>query len=300
MNKNEIWVEKYRPKNLEDIIMSDQNRTYFSSINDILNNYLFLGSPGTGKNTLAFYLQEKFAPNTTLYINASSESGIDIVRNKITDFISTTSFDGRNKLVILSEFDGFSLSAQQALREIMEQYLDSVRFILTANFSNKIIEAIKSRCEEFGFKPDKKGVSKRIVHILKNENIEGWKDNADDIKILINRHFPDIRKITNELQKCCITGKFVAPSSSNLEFPQTVWKMLKNKTNVFDIRKHVIENDVAYDNDFHSLMRNLFDLASIDGNVGACLTIADHMYKHQMVMDVEVNFSSLILTLSKL
>jgi DNA polymerase III delta prime subunit len=300
MKFNEIWVEKYRPKNLDDIIMSDNMRKYFSSLTDISNNYLFLGSPGTGKNTLMYYLRDKFVPNSNLYINASSESGIDIVRNKISDFISTTSWDGRNKVVFLSEFDGFSVAGQQALKEIMEQYLDSVRFVLTANFGNKIIEAIKSRCEDFCFKPDIKSISKRITYVLNEEHIDNWKDHKDDIVKIIKRHYPDVRKTINELQKCCINQHFEVPVIDDPQFAIKVWDKIRNKTNVFEIRKFVIDNDQEYDNDLHTLMKHMFEIAVSDSNVGACLLIADHMYKHHQVMDVEINFSSLLFNLSKL
>lgn len=300
MTVNEIWVEKYRPSNLDDIILSEENRKYFSSLTSIANNYLFVGPPGTGKNTLAYYLKNRFAPESYLYINASSESGIDIVRNKITDFVSTTSWDGNKKLVILSEFDGFSMQGQQALREVMEQYLEDVRFILTGNYKHKIITAIQSRCQTFDFQVDISDVARRIVHILKAEKISNWQDEKKNINILIKKFFPDIRKTINELQRACATGQFIARSLGSSDFAEQVWDKLKIKESPFTIRKYVMDNDDKYNNDYHQLMRNMFDCAVKDDNVSAALVITDYMYRHHQVMDQEINFIGMIIKLGQL
>ena len=300
MKPEDTWTEKYRPTKLEDIILSETNRRYFSAINGITNNYLFLGKSGTGKNCMAKYLQDTYAPESTLYLNASSESGIDVVRNKISDFISTVSWDGNNKLVILSEFDGFSKAAQDALREIMEQHLNDVRFILTGNYRNKITAAIKSRCESFEFTVGIRDIASIVVRILKAENITNWSDHKPEINAIIKKNYPDIRITLNELQKLCVTGQFYPETVKDTNLPEKVIEMLKNKSNVFDIRKYVLDNDTEYDNDFHVLMRKLFDLYVKDANLGACLLTADHMGKHQQVMDTEVNFCGLLFNLSKL
>lgn len=300
MKVEDTWTEKYRPKQLEDIILSEDNRRYFATIKGVTNNYLFLGKSGTGKNCLAYYLRDRFAPESTLYLNASAESGIDVVRNKITDFISTVSWDGKNKLVILSEFDGFSKAGQDALREIMEQHLEDVRFILTANHRNKITDAIKSRCQTFEFTLDIKEVAKRVVSILKAENISNWASFKPEINTLIKKHYPDIRVTLNELQKNCVTGQFHPVATQDSGFTEKVIEMLKNKKNIFEIRKYVIDNDMEYGNDFHSLMRKMFDAYIGEENLGASLLIAEHMAKHNQVMDTEVNFSGLLFNLANL
>lgn len=300
MKIEEVWVEKYRPKTLDEMVLSEKNRQYFASIKSITNNYLFLGTPGTGKNTMAYYLRDKFAPDSYLYLNASSESGIETVRNKITDFVSTTAFDGNNKLVILSEFDGFSNAAQGALREIMEQYLDTVRFILTANHQHKIITAIQSRCgEPFFFNSDIKDITKRIIHILNAEKICNWKDHSADIVKIIKQYAPDLRKITNVLQRCFETGKFIPLKIDSGELVEKIWQMVRDKTDPFVIRKFVIDNEHEFGNDYHTLMRQMFDCSVVDNNVGACLQITEYMYRNSMVMDNEVNFTGLIINLVK-
>lgn len=301
MNIDQIWTEKYRPTKLEDIILSPNNRKYFSSLKSISNNYLFVGGFGIGKNTVASYLRNKFAPDSTLYINASAESGIDVVRTKISDFIGTCSFDGSPKLVILSEFDGFSNAGQDALREIMEEYMDDVRFILTANFNFKIREAIKSRCQTFNFNLDIKEIGARLVKILNAENIKNWKDpeNKDAINKLIKRHYPDIRKTINELQHCCIDGMFIPPIVSDSSFARKVVDMLKEKKSPFTIRQYVLDNDVEFGNDFHSLIRAMFDCYIVDENVKGAIMCANFGAEHGKVSDVEMNFSNLIFNLSK-
>jgi replication factor C small subunit len=299
MKIEEVWVEKYRPKKLEDIIMSDENRRYFSGLQSVANNYLFVGKCGTGKNTLAYYLRDKFAPASYLYINASSESGIETVRNKITDFVSTTSWDGNPKLVILSEFDGFSRQGQQALREIMEQYLSDVRFILTGNYGHNIITEIKSRCQSFDFTPDLKSILKRVVYILEQEGI-AWKDHTTQIKQIVKTNAPDVRKTINEIQKCCLGGKFVDLPIANNELGQEIWKMVGQKTHPFEIRKYVIEHEQDFNSDYMGLMRNLFDMTVKDGKLDACLTVVNRMSEHQKGLDPEINFTGLLLELNKL
>ena len=151
MQINQVWTEKYRPINIEDVILSEEEKNFFTSLKEIPNNLLLVGNPGIGKSTVAKILAKKFAPHSYMYINASEQGNIDTVRTLISEFISVSSIDGNGKVVILDEADGVSLVAQQALRSIMEEYLDSVKFILTANYRNKLIEALRSRCQEFSF-----------------------------------------------------------------------------------------------------------------------------------------------------
>jgi len=295
----EIWTEKYRPKSLDDMVMSIENRSYFSNINGIENNYLFLGGPGTGKNTLAYYLRDKFAPYTTLYINASSNNGIDTVRYEIENFLSSQSLlgNGERKLVILSEFDNFTNAAQCALREVMEQHLDTARFILTANYEHRIIDAIASRCQTFRFQPDLDAYKKRVSFVLKEEKIQGLKENLTFIRSLISKHFPDLRKVLNELQKYCKTGFLVAPieTESSINFAKKIWEMTKTDS-FLALRTFVYQNEKEFGSDYHVLMRNLFDFAILDEDIEACSNIAEYMYRHSFVLDRELNFSGGLLT----
>lgn len=297
----DVWVLKYAPQTIDSVILSEDNRKYFSALTDIKNNLLFLGKTGIGKSTLAKILARKFSPNSYIFINASEESGIDVVRNKISKFVETVSFDGNQKIVILDECDGLSPNAQQALRGIMEEYLADVKFILTGNYKNKLIEAIISRCESFEFAVDKKAVSKLIATILSKEGIDfSGPEVLDGLKELLRKHFPDIRKIINELQKCCATKKFVAPAKNQNGVAQTVFEKLQAKEDTFKIREFVIAHETDFNNDYHFLMRELFDFYVIKCNSSALLLVTEYMYRDATVMDKEVNFSALLFNLSKL
>lgn len=297
--KNKVWVEKYRPQTLDEVLLNATNKEYFLSLTDIKNNLLFLGRSGLGKSAVAKLLANKFAPNTTLYINASEKNGIDTVRNEISDFISVQSFDGNQKIVILDEVDGFSKAGQDALRAMMEEYLEDVKFILTGNYSHKVTDALKSRCETFEFTTDLKSIMLRVVHILKSENIKLTEDQKPHVSALVKRYFPDIRKTINELQKCCITGSFTFKNETT-EFISELWKKLSEKQDPFVIRKYVIDSSAAFNNDYHHIMRQLFDKYIEVSNSKALILIADHMEKDSRVKDVEVNFSALLFNLNQI
>ena len=297
--ENTAWVMKYAPTKIEDILLSDNNRSYFTELKDIPNNLLFLGSAGAGKTTLAKFIARKFAPSSYMFLNASDESGIDVVRTKIKDFIGTMSLDGNQKIIILDEVDGFSLSAQDALRFIMEEYIDDVKFILTGNFKNKIREAIQSRCVSFDFAVDIKPVFMRIMEIMNSENIILTSEQKKQVVVIVKRYFPDIRKTINEIQKCCITGEFIFNQKEEETVSTEVFDMISSKTPVWDIRSFVISNESSFGNDYHFLMRNLFNLYINNKNQSAVLYIVDRMYRHAVVADPEVNFTGLLIDLTK-
>lgn len=299
MNISQVWTEKYRPSKIEDVLMSESDRETFLSLTRVPNNLLFIGSPGLGKTTVAKILAKKFSPNSYIYVNASEQGNIDTVRTLISDFISVSSIDGNQKLVILDEADGISLAAQKALRGVMEEYLDHVKFILTANSKNKLIEAIRSRCQEFSFSIDEKSVMARMVQILKQEKIVVPKESIDSLKILLKTHYPDIRKTINELQSCCLSGSFVYNSEQNSDFAKELKSILSVsvKKDVFEVRQFVVNNLDKFGNDYHSLMRELFHLYVRECNSVACIIISEHMYRSSFVLDHEVNFAAMLFNL---
>lgn len=299
MQLSQVWTEKYKPSKTQDLLLTQQDKSYFDSLKDIPNNLLFVGNPGVGKSTLAKILAKQFSPNSYLFINASEQGSIDTVRNLISDFISVCTIDGSQKTVILDECDGISFAAQQALRGIMEEYLDSVKFILTANYKNKLIEALRSRCQEFSLSCTEKQVLQRIVYILKSEEISVPKENVEDVKTLVKEYFPDIRKTINELQKCCLSGTFVKPKRNEDSFARRIKGMLKDKKDVFEIRQFVVDNTDQFNNDYHSLMKDLFHLYVRDKQAAACILTSEYMYRHSSVLDAEINFCSLLFNLSQ-
>ncbi len=168
---DKIWVEKYRPAKLDDLILDEGSLRVVSQFKDEIPNLLFVGSPGTGKTTLARIIVNDILGCNFLYINASDESGIDTIRHNITNFAQTKSFDGGVKVVVLDEADGLTSQAQAALRNTMETYAKYCRFILTANYKHKIIPALQSRCQSIDLKPEIKQAAKRCFNILKEEGV---------------------------------------------------------------------------------------------------------------------------------
>lgn len=208
--KHVIWAEKYRPSSLEDFaidpILKDKIASFIQTKE--IPHLLLYGPPGTGKTSLAMFLARTCLQADVKHINASDESGIDIVRNKIRPFASTMSFTGL-KVVILDEFERMSSDAQDALRSLMEMFSHTTRFILTTNYIDRVTEPIRSRCQEFVIKETpKENVAEILSSILDKEEI---RYQLADVAFIVNRFYPDIRKCINEMQKS------VNLSSKNLE-----------------------------------------------------------------------------------
>ena len=169
------WTEKYRPSSLEDIVLPQEARHLIEKYvnEDIIDNIFLCSRPGQGKTSLAKLLAYNVFQADTLYVNASDENNVEVVRTKITGFSRTKSSNGKFKIVILDEADGFAnIQAQRILRALMEEVSENTRFIITANNKNRIHDAIRSRCKFIDITPPKSDVIKRIVYILKSENVK--------------------------------------------------------------------------------------------------------------------------------
>ena len=305
---DKLWVEKYRPQALEDIVVSNDTRAILKSFikNDEIPNLMFCGHQGIGKTTTSKVLI-KLLDAEHIYQNCS-EVGIDAVRNDITGFSRTKSFNGKKKIVLLDEVDGMaSTEAQRSLRNVLEEYAAHCRFILTCNYKHRVIGPLQSRCQFIDLEPSLPDVLKRCYHILKLENITIDDDNKKKLVSLIRKYFPDIRKCINELQKYSLNGSLNIPDLNiQSEFADKIITCIANKT-VLQARKLIIENEASFQSDYAVLMKNLFDnICSGNYNLKEhqkklwLITIGEYMYRSSFVVDQEINFYCLMLALSEI
>ena len=297
MNTDFLWVEEYRPKTIDDCILPQSLKTLFQSFIEKgeISNLLFSGTPGVGKTTVAKALCEQMNCDWIM-INGSEEGGIDVLRNKIKNFASTVSLSGGKKVVILDEADYLNpQSTQPALRGFVEEFHKNCRFILTCNFKNRIIEPLHSRFSniEFRISPKDKGklatkLFERVSYILKEQNIE-YEEAV--VAELIKKHFPDFRKLINELQRYSVSGTIDAGILVNVsdENLKTLVSHLKSKE-FGNMRKWVINN---LDNDPVKIFRKIYDsmytTLQPETIPHAVLIIADYQYKSAFVADQEIN-----------
>lgn len=293
-----LWVEKYRPKRVEDTILPDSLKRTFQQFVDQDNvpNLLLTGRAGVGKTTIAKAMLEELGADY-ITINGSMNGNIDTLRVEIANFASSVSFSGGRKYVILDEADYLNAnSTQPALRNFMEEYSKNCGFILTCNFKNRIIEPLHSRCSVIEFNipnEEKQGIAaqfyKRVCGILKEEGIEY--DNKT-VATLVQTHFPDWRRVLNELQRYSATGRIDAGILSNqsAENINGLVKLMKEK-NFTEVRKWVGNNT---DIDSANLYRQLYDilptkLGNTQSVADAIIILAEYQYKEAFVANPEIN-----------
>ena len=293
---NFLWTEKYRPRNISNTILPDDLKSTFDDfIKNGIPNLLLSGGPGVGKTTTAKAMLDQVGSDY-MVINGSMNGGIDTLRNDIKSYASTVSLNGKRKFVILDEADYLNpQSTQPALRNFMEEYSKNCGFILTANYKNRIIEPLHSRCSviEFIIHKENKPVLankflKRVQDILKEENIEYDKKAVVE---LIIKHFPDWRRIINELQRYSTSGKIdagILTQMSDGSFNTLIQALKKKEFN--QMRKWVAEN---LDNDPTTIYRKLYDSCNTNMKETSIpilvTTIADYQYKSAFVADQEIN-----------
>lgn len=302
-----LWVEKYRPSQLNEIVLSDANRAVFEKFDRCkeVPNLLFVGNAGIGKTSLAKIICNSILECQYLYINASDENGIDTIRTKVTNFARTKSFDGKIKCIILDETDGLSMDAQRALRNTMEEYSNMTRFILTANYNHKIIEPLQSRCQSFDLTPPLPGCVERVRNILQHESIDVSGADVDRLDQFVKTCYPDLRKCINEIQKNTIKGQVVFDNLIKVKdaFVESLYSIIKNKL-VLKARKKVIENESVFNGDYPELLRSLFnyvhdcDDISDQKKAEQLVVVSEHLYRSAFVVDQEINFYSCLITLS--
>jgi len=298
---NSLWVEKYRPDTLEGYVGNEHilEKVKIYIQNEDVPHLLLYGQAGTGKTTLAKIITNQIDCDL-MYINASDERKIETVREKIKDFASSKGFK-KWKIIILDEADYLNDFSQAALRNLMETFSDSTRFILTCNYIEKIKDPIQSRCQTFAITPpSKKDVAKRLNDILTTEGIEF---EMSDLAIIVNSGYPDIRRVLNAAQRQVINGKLVIDKQSTLEANYTekvVQELMSNndaKTKFTNVRQIIADSGVK---SFEPLYRTLYDRVDDygKGKVGqTILNIADGQYKDAMVVDKEINVMAMMLNI---
>ena len=297
MREEFLWVEKYRPKTIDECILPDGLKETFRAFisQGEIPNLILAGGAGVGKTTVARAMLEQIDADYII-INGSMNGNIDTLRTEILDFASTVSFTGRRKYVILDEADYLNAnSTQPALRNFMEEFSRNCGFILTCNFKNRIIEPLHSRCSLVEFKITKNDLPKlasqfmkRITHVLNTERIIFDKSVVAE---LITKHIPDWRRVIGELQRYSVngsidTGIFVNLADDNIK---ALVNYLKNK-NFNEMRKWVGEN---IDTDTTTLFRKIYDMSSdvVKSNSipELVLILAEYQYKAAFVADPEIN-----------
>jgi len=294
-----IWVEKYRPKTIEDCILPENIKKTFR---DFLNtgeipNMLLAGPPGIGKTTVAKALCIELGVDYYV-INGSDEGRfLDTVRNNARNFASTVSLssEAKHKVIIIDEADNTGNDVQLLLRAFIEEFANNCRFIFTCNYKNKILEPLHSRCAvvEFGIKGKEKAqiasqFFKRLNDILELERVEADKKVLAE---LINKHFPDWRRVLNECQRYAVSGKIdsgILASFTDINVNDVI-KNLKTK-NFPEVRKWVNSN---LDNDSTVLLRRVYDALYevLDGPsiAAAVLIVSKYQYQSAFVADQEIN-----------
>ena len=295
-----LWVEKYRPSDLNTYIGNEHLKSKVSIYleSEDVPHLLLYGVAGTGKTTLAKIITNNIDCDH-LYINASDENNVDNVRTKIKNFASTIGFR-ELKVVILDEADFLTPNAQAALRNLMETFSKHCRFILTCNYVERIIDPIQSRCQPYKIvPPSRKEVALQLKSIFEIENINF---KLDDLALIVNAGYPDIRRVINSAQRQVVDSELKIDVSSVIQndYKIQLLGMLGDGSKLNDIRKLIADNSVS---DYAELYRLLYD--EVDsyskGKVAECiLAIAEGEFNDVNVVDKEICFMSTLIKIMRI
>ena len=294
MKQHTLWIEKYRSENLEQYIGNDAVKSRISDCitkNDI-PHFLFAGTAGTGKTTLAKLIVKNIKCDY-LYINASDENGIDVIRDKVKGFASTSTFQPL-KVVILDESDFLTQPAQAALRNLIEEYSITTRFVLTCNYIERLIEPLQSRCEIHILKPPTKSDVAR--HICTNIlDVESIKYEVSDVVSIIKEYYPDVRSIIKVLQQNVRDSK-LSITALDVNWTKQLIQILKkrDKDAWYQVRQLVADAQV---DDFQTAYRYMFEQLpefSYGHDAELSVILDDFIWRSGVVPDKEINFAAAI------
>jgi DNA polymerase III delta prime subunit len=290
-----LWTERHRPRTVEECILPERLKAVFQQyVNQKeMPNLLLAGGAGVGKTTIAKAMCNEIGCDY-MVINGSDENGVDTIRVKIKNYASSVSLSGGRKVIILDEADYLTPNAQAILRNAIEEFAANCSFIFTCNYKNKIIDPLHSRCAviEFNLKNGEKAQMasaffKRITHILNTEKVEF---DEKVIAEVVKKHFPDFRRVINELQRYSKLGKIdvgILSQIGDISITQIV-KHLKEK-DFTSVRKWAASTDIDNTTFFRKLYDALYDIAKPQSIPQAVLILADYQYKQAFVADHEIN-----------
>jgi DNA polymerase III delta prime subunit len=297
MSEEFLWVEKYRPHKIEDCVLPDRIKKAFQEYvnKGEIPNLLLSGPAGCGKTTAAMAMCDEIGCNY-LFINSSEERGIDVLRTKVVGYASTVSLTGGRKVIILDEADGLTPDTQDALRGVIEKFAGNCSFIFTCNFKAKIKDAIHSRCSvvDFTLKSSEKPLMaskmfKRVNEILKIEGVEY--DKQVLVKI-VEKYFPDYRRLLNELQRHAVSGNIDVGVISQLDGVKSLSELIKSlKDKDFGaMRKWVVMNsDIDPSRIYRTVYDGLNEYLKPESVPAAVVTLAKYQYQAAFVADQELN-----------
>jgi DNA polymerase III delta prime subunit len=301
----ELWVEKYRPKTVDGYVFrdDDQRAQVMEWINSKSIPHIILsGGPGVGKTTLAKLLINELGiiPHDVMELNASRERGIDVIRNRVTNFAGTIPF-GTFKVVLLDEADYLTLDAQAVMRGVMEEFADNCRFIFTCNYPNKIIPALHSRSQNIHIpKLDQLAFTERVATILITEGVDLDIDTLDSYVVAA---YPDLRKCLNSVQQNSIDGVLRKPNERGVDTSDYKLKAVElfKGGKIIEARRVIVENATVSDVD--EMFRWMYDNLSLwsksqEGQDRAIKAIRDGLVNHALVADVEINLAATLIELT--
>jgi len=300
MKKSNIWYEKYQPKDLEEFIFANESdEKLFNSFadNKDIPNLLISGIQGTGKSSMVAILINELGINKfdTKIINGSSKTGVDNIRNSVEGFAKTLG-TGKFKVVVFEEAEELSLQAQKALRMIIDNAPETVKWIFTSNYPDKIIPALHSRLQHVHITQlDYESIVERVLEIMVSESVEFTKE--EDIYTHIDAYTPDLRKIITSIQQHSMSGTLQplterSAGSNGFDEWEQLWKDVPDKDDVMHL---IPQLDLSSVDKYYRVMYESITGVSKELNEDAIVTIADHLYKSNFVADQEINLMACII-----